>query len=64
MVELSLISFRPLTGIICETAYHEVGHLFSPPDGDIINHVSELPKWSMLSPPYGDHTKAINTQFK
>ena len=33
--------FRPLTGIICETAYHEVGHLFPPPYGDHILNISQ-----------------------
>ena len=32
--------FRPLTGIICETAYHEVGHLFPPPYGDHTKYIT------------------------
>jgi hypothetical protein len=33
--------YRPLAGIICETAYHEVGHLFPPPYGDHILNISQ-----------------------
>ena len=52
--------FRPLTGIICETAYHEVGHLFPPPYGDhIFAHFFERPH-SVFPPPYGDHILNIS----
>ena len=47
--------FRPLTGIICETAYHEVGHLFPPPYGDHIDAAEGVGHALLFPPPYGDH---------